>query len=81
MNTNLRVNKKFWIDDMLTLDLFCSIYNLFNERNIYAIMSAAWYDADMDGDGEPDHDPTGYFDDPGAWSPARHILFGLLLTW
>ena len=77
---DLKINKQIWIND-LTFNLYCNIYNVFNEKNISTIMSVSWYDADMNGDGEPDHDPTGYYGDPSAWSPSRHVLFGLSLIW
>lgn len=80
MTTNLTVNRDFWIGD-LTFSAYTTIYNLFNRRNIDRIYDVAWYDADQDGDGEPDHDPTGSTGNPAAWSPSRHFLFGLRFNW
>ncbi len=80
MNTNLTVDRGFDFAG-IGLDFYCSVYNLFNRRNIERIYNVAWYDADMDGDGEPDHNPTGSMNNMAAWSPARHFLFGLKISW
>lgn len=80
MNTNLTASREFRAGD-LGLRAYCTIFNLFNRRNIDRIYSAEWYDADMNGDGSPDHDPTGPLGNQAAWSPARHFLFGLEFTW
>jgi len=80
MTTNLTLSREFWIGDM-TLSAYTTIYNLFNRRNIDRIYNVSWYDADQDGDGEPDHNPTGPLGNPAAWSPARHFLFGLRINW
>ena len=83
MNTDLRISREFWLGGRRgpSITIHCDIFNLFNRRNIDRIYNVAWYDADMDGDGEPDHDPTGPLANPAAWSPARHIMFGAGIEW
>jgi len=78
--TTLKVNKTFWIGSVI-LDAYCQIDNLFNRRNIDTIDDVAWYDADQDGDGEPDHDPTGAMGNPYVYSAPRQIRFGLGFEW
>ena len=80
MMTTLKVNKTFWIGDVI-LDAYCQVNNLFNRHNIDTIADPAWYDADMDGDGQPDHDPTGQMDNPYVFSRPRMIRFGLGVEW
>lgn len=80
MTTTLKVNKTFWIGGV-TLDAYCQVNNLFNRHNIDTIADIAWYDADQDGDGEPDHDPTGDQDNPYVFSRPRMIRFGLGVEW
>jgi outer membrane receptor protein involved in Fe transport len=80
MSTTLRVNKTFWIGQV-SLDFFCWVDNLFNRHNIVTIIDPAWYDADQDGNGEPDHDPTGQLGDPTAYDRHRQIRFGLGVEW
>ncbi len=81
MMTTLKVNKTFWLGDAVSLDAYCQINNLFDRRNINTIADVAWYDADQDGDGEPDRDPTGPFDNPYVYSRPRMIRFGLGVEW
>jgi hypothetical protein len=65
----------------VSLDLFCWVDNLFNRHNIVTIVDPAWYDADQDGNGEPDHDPTGQLGDPTAYGRHRQIRFGIGVEW
>lgn len=80
MNTDLKVNKTFWIGPV-SLDIFCWVENLFNRHDIATIRDAAWYDADQDGDGQPDHDPMGQLGDPSAYGIKRQIRFGIGVEW
>ncbi|NOQ21081.1 MAG: TonB-dependent receptor plug domain-containing protein [Candidatus Aegiribacteria sp.] len=82
MMTTLKVNKTFWIGPVI-LDAYCQVNNLFNRHNINYINDAdiAWYDADMNGDGEPDHDPKGALGNPYVFSRPRTIMFGLGFEW
>ena len=80
MSTDLKVNKTFWIGGV-TLDAFCEVRNLFDRQNINTILDEAWYDADQDGDGEPDEDPTGSMSNPYVFSRPRMIRFGLGFEW
>lgn len=80
MMTTLKVNKTFWVGPMI-LDAYCQVNNLFDRHNIDDIISEAWYDADQDGDGEPDNDPTGEQSNPYVFSRPRMIRFGLSFEW
>lgn len=80
MNTTLKVNKTFWLGPV-SMDIYCWVENLFNRHNIFDIREEAWYDADQDGDGEPDHDPMGQLGDPSAYTRHRQIRFGIGLEW
>ncbi|MCD6587412.1 MAG: TonB-dependent receptor [Candidatus Fermentibacteraceae bacterium] len=80
MNTDLRVEKRFWSGD-LTFNIYMDVYNLFNRTNLDHIYNVAWYDADQDGDGEPDHIAGGPAGNPNAYSPQRHFFFGADIRW
>lgn len=80
MMTTLKVNKMFWLNSV-SFNVWCQVNNLFNRHNINTIADIGWYDADMDGDGEPDHDPTGPMDNPYVYSMPRMIIFGLGFEW
>ena len=80
MTTTLKVNKTFWLGPVI-LDAYCQVSNLFNRQNINTIIDPGWYDADQDGDGEPDHDPTGQYNNPYVFSRPRMIRFGLGFEW
>jgi len=79
MSTILKVNKTFWIGPVI-LDAYCQVNNLFNRHNIITL-DPTWYDADQDGDGEPDNDPTGQWSNPYVFSRPRIIRFGLGFEW
>lgn len=80
MNTDLRVEKRFWFAGT-ALNLYMDVYNLFGRRNVDRIYDVAWWEADQDGDGEPDHIAGGEADNPNAYSPARHFFFGAEIRW
>ncbi|MCK5130965.1 MAG: TonB-dependent receptor [Candidatus Sabulitectum sp.] len=80
MNTTAKLNKTFWMGDT-SVNAYVWVINLFNRVNISHLMDESWYDADMDGDGEPDHDPTGKMGNPNAYSRRRQIRFGLDFEW
>ena len=80
INTDLRVEKRFWLGGS-TFNIYMDVYNLFNRRNLDHIYNVAWYDADQDGDGEPDHIAGGIAGNPNAYSPARHFFFGADIRW
>ncbi len=80
MMTTLKVNKTFWIGPVI-MDAYCQVNNLFNRQNMDSIIDPAWYDADQDGDGEPDNDPTGQYGNPYVFSRPRMIRFGLGFEW
>lgn len=80
LDTDVKINRTVWAGP-LTLDVYCWIINVFNRRNITTIADIAWYDADQDGDGRPDHDPTGAQNNPYVYSRPRMIRFGFGLEW
>jgi hypothetical protein len=63
------------------MDVYCYIQNIFNRKNISTIADIAWYDADMDGDGRPDHDPKGSTHNPYVYARPMNVRFGLSLEW
>jgi outer membrane receptor protein involved in Fe transport len=80
ISTDVKINRTIWAGP-ITLDLYCWIMNVFDRRDINSIADIAWYDADQDGDGNPDHDPGGSQQDPYVYSRPRMIRFGLGLEW
>lgn len=80
MDTDLRVNRTIWAGP-LTMDVYCWIRNVFDRRNITGAYDIAYYDSDLDGDGRPDHDPSGSVHTPYFYSRPRMIRFGFGLEW
>ena len=82
MSTDLRLNREFRLGPLM-MDAFMEVRNLFDRRNLVRtdLVDVAWYDADQDGDGEPDHDPTGATGDQRVYDRHRQIRFGLGLSW
>lgn len=80
LDTDVRVNRTIWAGP-LTMDVYCWVINVFDRRNITTIDDIAWYDADQDGDGTPDHDPGGAQHNPYVYSRPRMIRFGFGLEW
>ncbi len=80
MNTNAKLNKMFWMGDT-SLNVYVWVLNVFNRTNIAGLVDPAWYDADQDGDGEPDHDPRGGMGNPNAYERRRRIRFGIDFEW
>jgi outer membrane receptor protein involved in Fe transport len=80
MNTTAKLNKMFWMGDT-SLNLYVWVINVFNRVNINRIFDTAWYDADMNGDGTPDHDPRGGQGNPAAYARRRQIRFGIDFEW
>ncbi len=72
MRTDLRLSREVWIDP-LNIRLDVTIFNVFNRRNIEWIYDTGIY-------GSTGY-PGGSMCNPGAWSPARHLLFGASLEW
>jgi hypothetical protein len=72
MRTDLRVSREVWLDP-LSVRLEFTVFNLFNRRNIEWIYDTGIY-------GSTGY-PGGEMHNPGAWSPARHFLFGASLEW
>ena len=78
--TDLKVNKTWWIGGT-SVDLSVWVRNLFDRTNVARIIDTAWYDADQDGDGVPDHDPRGSYGTPDAYDTRRQLRFGLEFEW
>jgi outer membrane receptor protein involved in Fe transport len=76
MNTDVQIDREIWAGP-LDMDIYCLIQNVFNRKNINTISDVAWYDADMDGDGRPDHDPKGASHNPYVYARPMSIRFGL----
>ena len=79
-NTTARLNKMFWMGDT-SVNVYVWALNLFNRANINTIRHTAWYDADQDGNGEPDHDPRSASGQPDAYARRRRIRFGIDFEW
>ena len=80
MNTDAKLNKMWWIGDT-SVNVYVWVLNVFNRLNVNEIRDTAWYDADQDGDGEPDNDPRGPSGQPDAYARRRAIRFGLEFEW
>ncbi len=80
MNTTAKLNKLFWMGDT-SLNVYVWVLNVFNRTNINGILDTAWYDADQDGNGKPDHDPRGGMGNPNAYDRRRQIRFGIDFEW
>lgn len=82
MNTDAKLNKMWWIGDT-SVNVYVWALNLFNRANIDNINAddTGWYEADQDGDGQPDYDPRGPSGRPDAYARRRRIRFGLEFEW
>jgi outer membrane receptor protein involved in Fe transport len=80
MDTTARLNKLWWIGDT-SLNVYVWVTNLFDRTNVFAIRDTAWYDADQDGDGVPDHDPRSAAGQADAYDRRRQIRFGIDFEW
>jgi outer membrane receptor protein involved in Fe transport len=81
-STDARLNKMFWFGDT-SMNVYVWVMNLFDRTNVDSIVPGgeAWYDADQNGDGIPEHDPRGATCDPGPYGIRRQIRFGLDFEW
>lgn len=68
METNIGLTRRFW-PGFSELELGLTIYNLFNRRNLNRIFDTGYY--------METNEPGGISGNPGAWSPARHIMLRL----
>ncbi|MBN1434684.1 TonB-dependent receptor [Candidatus Fermentibacterales bacterium] len=68
MQTDLGVSRRFWLGPV-ELEASLTVFNLFDRRNLTRIFDPAMY--------LQTGDPGGELSNPAAWSPARHLLFGL----
>ncbi|MDZ7260744.1 MAG: TonB-dependent receptor [candidate division KSB1 bacterium] len=74
---NLMADKRFTIVGSLKGEVFLWVDNLFDKKNLRDIADVDWYEADMNGDGKPDHDPMGKYRDPSVWSEGRVYRLGI----
>lgn len=72
MQTDLSCTRKFWIGSA-ELEAKATVFNLFDRANIVRIFDSDLYTSTGD--------PGGIRSNPAAFSPARHIFFGLGMSW
>jgi len=72
MQTDLTGTRKFWIG-ATELETKITVFNLFDRANIVRIFDTALY--------TNTGNPGGVRSNPAAYSPARHISFGLGISW
>jgi outer membrane receptor protein involved in Fe transport len=74
-------DKQFSFSERYKMKLFLWINNwqsdLFGHTNILRIADVGWYDQDQDGDGQPDRDPTGSYNDPSVYSEQTTYRLGI----
>ena len=74
-------DKQFSFGARYKMKLFLWINNwqddLFGHTNIVNIADVGWYDQDQDGDGQPDRDPTGRYNDPSVYSEQTTYRLGI----
>ena len=72
MQTDLSCTRKFWIGSA-ELEAKATVFNLFDRANIVRIFDSDLY--------KSTGNPGGIRSNPAAFSPARHIFFGLGMSW
>ena len=77
--TDLRFAKQFTLFEKTQLEMMLDVRNLFDRKNIIDIADEEWYAADLDGNGTPDYDPMGKYDDPTVFSRGRLARVGIQL--
>jgi len=68
MQTDLKLSRRFWVNP-LEFRASITVYNLLNRSNIDRIFDIPYY--------QDTGEPGGIMQNPGAYSPARHILLSL----
>jgi hypothetical protein len=56
------------------------VKNLFNRRNLSYIEDIQYYIADLNGDGEPDHNAESNYENKDVWKQKRLVRAGLTVT-
>lgn len=64
---------KLFIVSGIEIEFLLDVRNIFDRINVINIADEEWYDADQDGDGRPDRDPQGKYDDPTVYSRGRLV--------
>lgn len=72
MQTDLSGTRTFWLGST-ELQAKVTVFNLFNRANVILIFDPALYASN--------DNPGGVQSNPAAYSPARHIFFGLSMNW
>lgn len=72
MQTDVSASRKIWTGG-LEMEARVTVYNIFDRKNLVRIFDPGIY---LDS-GEP----GGLMENPAAYSPARHVLFGVDLRW
>jgi outer membrane receptor protein involved in Fe transport len=72
MQTDMSAARRIWTGG-LEIEAKLTIYNLFNRKDVVRIFDPGIY-MDLG-------DPGGSMSNPAAYSPARHVLFGVNLRW
>lgn len=84
---DLRVDKRFQLGKYTSLLTFLQMNNVFDRQNVDAdyfqqggdagdTIDPAFYEADLDGDGSPEHYMEGEYDDPVVWEQGRTFRLG-----
>ena len=69
---DVRFGKLFTVSG-IEIEFSLDVRNLFDRINVIAIADEEWYNADQDGDGNPDYDPQGKYDSPWVYERGRLV--------
>ena len=69
LGNNYRLKFFFWANNLMD--------DLFNHVNIDDIKEVSYYDQDQDGDGKPDRNPKGRYNDPTAYTEGSTYRVGV----
>ncbi|HQE57344.1 MAG TPA: TonB-dependent receptor [Candidatus Fermentibacter daniensis] len=72
MQVDLSVSRRFWLGGV-TAEAAITVFNLFDRRNLNTIFDTGYY--------LKNGEPGGTMENPGAWSPARHVFAKVGFSW
>lgn len=77
-----RLQKRHSFSKNVAMLAYLQVYNLFDRSNMDQRFfqdnaDTSWYQADQDGDGSPDYDVDGKYDDPRYYQRGRYFQFGV----
>ncbi|OQC67576.1 MAG: TonB dependent receptor [candidate division Hyd24-12 bacterium ADurb.Bin004] len=72
MQVDLSVSRRFWVGGV-TAEAAITVFNLFDRRNLNTIFDTGYY--------LKNGEPGGTMENPGAWSPARHVFAKVGFSW